>query len=59
MDSSSPAEKMLAIMNQVFVSTLVSDRLSQLLPRPLRARMGGDVIMNQPAAVMFDDDERV
>ena len=46
-------------MEQVFVSGLVSERFSQLLARPLRARMGSDVRVNQPAAVVFDDDEYV
>jgi hypothetical protein len=46
-------------MEQIFVSGLVSDGFSQLLTRPLRARMGRDVEVNQPAAVVFDDDEDV
>jgi hypothetical protein len=40
-----------AIVDQVFVSTLVSDRLCQLLPRPLCAWMGGDVIVNEAAVL--------
>jgi hypothetical protein len=48
-----------AIVQQVCVSLLVSDRLSQLLSRPLRRRMRRDVKVNQSTAMMFNDDEHV
>ncbi|WP_129782362.1 DDE-type integrase/transposase/recombinase [Peristeroidobacter soli] len=40
-----------------YISLLVSHRLSQLLPRPLRCRMRCHIKVNQSTAVMFDDDE--
>jgi hypothetical protein len=48
-----------AIMDQVFVSVLIPHRLSQLLARPARARVGRHVAVNQPTASMFDHHEHI
>src|SRR5690606_23677339 len=52
-------EDAVAIVQQVFVSLLVSHCLAQLLPPPLRGRMRGHVEVDQSTAVMLDDDEHV
>jgi hypothetical protein len=46
-----------AIVQQVRVFLLAAHGLSQLLPRPLPSRMRRHVKVNEPTAVMFDDDE--
>ena len=48
-----------AIMEQVFIATLESDGISQLLQCPGSARMCGDVVRNETAAVVLDHDEHV
>ncbi|GFE85207.1 hypothetical protein GCM10011488_01610 [Steroidobacter agaridevorans] len=46
-------------MQQVLISLLVSHRLSQLLPRPLRRRVRRHVEVNESTAAVFDDNEHV
>ena len=49
----------IAIMQQVFVPLLRSNRLTQLLQRPSRSRVRGDIAMNQASTVMHDDHEYI
>ncbi len=49
----------IAIMQQVLVSLLQSNRLSQLLQRPSRSRVRGDIAMNQAPTAMLDDHEYI
>ena len=49
----------IAIMQQVFVPFLQSNRLTQLLQRPSRSRVRGDIAMNQASTAMLDDDEYI
>lgn len=51
-------EDAVAIMNQEFV-LLKTNRLAQLLQRPSRTWMGGDVAMDQTAAAMLDHYEHI
>ena len=48
-----------AIMEQVFIATLESDGISQLLQCPGSARMCGDIVRNDTAAMVLDHDEHV
>ena len=47
-----------SIVQQVFVP-LQSNRLPQLLQRPSRRRVRGDITMNQASTVMLDDHEYI
>src|SRR6267378_6130519 len=47
------------IMQQVFVPLLQSNRLTQLLQRPSRSRVRGDIAMNQASTVMLNDHEYI
>ncbi len=47
------------IMQQVFTPFLQSNRLTQLLHRPSRSRVRGDIAMNQASTVMLDDHEYI
>ena len=49
----------IAIMQQVFVPLLRSNRLTQLLQRPSRSRVRGYIAMDQSAAAVLDHDEHV
>jgi hypothetical protein len=65
-DSQSPdrlvevaCEDAIAIVKQEFVLLLISHHLPQLLQRPNRGRMGGDIEMHKAAAVVLDDYEYI
>src|SRR5450631_2352721 len=47
------------IMQQVFALLLQSNRFTQLLQRPNRSRVRGDIAMNQASTVMLDDHEYI
>jgi hypothetical protein len=51
-------EDRVTIVDQVLVVG-ISDDLSQLLQRPARARVCGDVHVRQTACAVLDDDEHV
>jgi hypothetical protein len=53
------AKNAIAIMQQVFVRLLQSNRLTQLLQRPSRSRVRGDIAMNQASTAMLDDHEYI
>ena len=46
-------------MNQVPVSSIVPERIAQLLARPARTRVRCDVAVNQSPRLMLDDYEHV
>jgi hypothetical protein len=48
-----------AIMQQVFVPLLRSNRLTQLLQRPSRSRVRGYIAMNHASTAMLDDHEYI
>jgi hypothetical protein len=48
-----------AIMEQVFIPTFQSNRLTQLLQGPGCTRMGGDIAMDQSAAAVLNHHEYV
>jgi hypothetical protein len=52
-------EDAVAVVDQVFVPTLVANGLSQLLARPARARVRSHVVVDQAAGLMLDDNEYV
>ena len=52
-------EDTVAIVKQVFVSLPEPDGLAQLLQRPGRTRMGGDVAMDQTPAAVLDNYQHV
>src|ERR1039457_2614985 len=47
----------MAIMPQVFLWLLQSHLIQQLLQRPSRSRVRGDIAMNQASTAMLDDHE--
>ena len=49
----------IAIMQQVFVPLLQSNRITQLLQRPSRSRVRGDIAMNHASTAMLDDHEYI
>ena len=49
----------IAIMQQVFVRLLQSNRLTQLLQRPSRSRVRGYIAMNHASTAMLDDHEYI
>jgi len=54
-----PGEDCVAIVDEVLVVIGVSDDLSQLLQRPLRTRMCGDVQVCETTRAVLDDDEQL
>jgi len=48
-----------SIMQQVFVPLLQSNRLTQLLQRPSRSWVCGNIAMNQASSAMLDDHEYI
>jgi hypothetical protein len=54
-----PCKDPIAIMDQIEVIVCVANHLSELLKRPVRARMCGHVHVCQAACAMLDDDEHV
>ena len=52
-------EDAVTIVDQVLVAFGISDYLSQLVQRPARARVRGDVHVRQAARTVLDDDEHV
>ena len=48
-----------SIMQQVFVPLLQSNRLTQLLQRPSRRWVCGNIAMNQGSSAMLDDHEYI
>jgi len=54
-----PRVDRVTIVNQVLVVAALPEHLSQLLQRPLRARVRGHVQVRQAARAVLDDDEHV
>jgi hypothetical protein len=54
-----PPVATIAVANQIVRLLVPRSRLGKLAPHPFSSRMGGDVGMNQPAAVVSDEEEDV
>ena len=54
-----PGEDLVSVMDKILIPAFVSDDLSQLPQRPVRARMRGHVHMGQSACPVLDDNEYV
>src|SRR6266446_6841742 len=54
-----PGKNAVSIMQQVFVPLLQSNRLTQLLQRPSRSWVCGNIAMNQASSAMLDDHEYI
>lgn len=52
-------EDAVAIVNQVLVSSVIPERVAQLLARPARTRVCGDIAVNQSPRLLLDDYEYV